>query len=199
MASPSEVAPLLLGLVQARPATLGTGRLLCIDGPQASGKSTLAAAVAALVAESVVVHVDDLLDGWEGLATVDGSVDALLRPLARGEAGSYRRFDWDLGRFAETVTVTPTPLLVLEGCGAGSRLHADLATLIVWVSAPTDLRVTRGIERDGEAVREKQAQWLLDEERLFALEGTRARAHVEVDGTGVEPPVVRVSQGEATP
>jgi cytidylate kinase len=191
MASPSEVAPLLLELVRARPATLGAGRLLCIDGPQASGKSTLAAAVAALVPGSEVVHVDDLLDGWEGLATVDASVDALLRPLARGEAGRYRRFDWDLGRFAETVTVAPTPLLVLEGCGAGSRLHADLATLIVWVSAPTDLRVTRGIERDGEAVREKQAQWLLDEERLFALEETRARAHVEVDGTGAEPPVVR--------
>jgi energy-coupling factor transporter ATP-binding protein EcfA2 len=191
MASPSEVAPLLLELVLARPATLGAGRLLCIDGPQASGKSTLAAAVAALVPDAEVVHVDDLLDGWEGLATVDASVDALLRPLARGEAGRYRRFDWDLGRFAETVTVAPTPLLVLEGCGAGSRLHADLATLIVWVSAPTDLRVTRGIERDGEAVRERQAQWLLDEERLFALEDTRARAHVEIDGTGVADPVVR--------
>lgn len=194
MASPSEVASLLLELVRSRPATLGTGRLLCLDGPAGSGKSTLAAAVAALAPDAAVVHVDDLLDGWEGLATVDATVDALLRPLARGEAGSYRRFDWDLGRFAETVTVHPTPFLILEGCGAGSRLHADLATLIVWVTAPTDLRVTRGIERDGEAVREKQAQWLLDEEKLFALEDTRARAHVEVDGTGVEPPVVRVSR-----
>jgi energy-coupling factor transporter ATP-binding protein EcfA2 len=191
MASPSEVAELLVGLVRDRRPTLGSGRLLCIDGPQASGKTSLASAVAGLEPDSAVVHVDDLLDGWRGLATVAGAVDALLRPLSRGEAGTYRRFDWDLGRFVETVPVEPVPLLVLEGCGAGSRRYADLATLLVWVSAPTDLRVIRGVERDGEAVRDQQAQWLVDEEALFGAEGTRARADVEVDGAGGAPPIVR--------
>ncbi|WP_346385799.1 4-amino-4-deoxy-L-arabinose transferase [Nocardioides sp.] len=189
------MAELLLGLVGSRPATLGAGRLLCIDGPAASGKSTLAAEVAALVPGTVVVQVDDLLDGWEGLPTVDLAVDRLLRPLARDEASSYRRYDWDRGRFAETVPVEPAPLLVLEGCGAGSRRSADLATLIVWVSAPTELRVTRGVERDGERMRARQAQWLLDEAELFAAEDTRARADVEVDGTGASAPVVRPRPG----
>lgn len=191
MASPSEVADLLAGLLRGRPPTLGPGRLLCIDGPAGAGKTTLADAVVAREPGTTVVHVDDLLDGWLGLPTVAVAVDALLRPLARGESGSYRRYDWDLGRFAETVRVEPAPLLVLEGCSAGSRAYADLATLIVWVSAPTDLRVTRGVERDGERLRAHQARWLVDEAELFALEGTRARADVEVDGTGHTPPTVR--------
>ncbi|MCW2767173.1 MAG: hypothetical protein JWO11_3132 [Nocardioides sp.] len=191
MASPSEVAELLLGLVRSRLPTLGQSRLLCIDGPAAAGKTTLAAAVAELEPDTAVVHVDDLLDGWRGLSTVAEAVDALLRPLARGEVGSYRRFDWDLYRFAETVHVRPQSLLVLEGCGAGSRAYADLATVIAWVSAPTDLRVTRGVERDGERLRDRQAQWLADEALLFAAEDTRARADVEVDGTGHRPPTLR--------
>jgi len=190
MASPSEVAGHLLELLDSRPPTLGRGRLLCVDGPAGAGKTTLADAVTALEPGTTVVHVDDLLDGWLGLPTVAQAVDALLRPLARGESGSYRRYDWELGRFAETVPVEPAPLLVLEGCGAGSRAYADLATLIVWVSAPTDLRVTRGVERDGEALRAHQARWLVDEAELFAREGTRARADVEVDGTGHTPPTV---------
>ena len=191
MASPSEVAALLLELTRARPATLGAGRLLCIDGPAGAGKTTLAEAVLDLEPEARAVHVDDLLDGWRGLSTVAVSVDALLRPLARGQVGTSRRYDWDRGAWAETVSVDPVPLLVLEGCGAGSRAYADLATLIVWVAAPADLRVARGVERDGVRLLPRWDQWLLDEEALFAVEGPEARSDVWVDGTGIRPPVVR--------
>jgi uridine kinase len=191
MASPSDVAPLLVELCRSRPATLGRGRLLCLDGPAGAGKTTLAEATAGLEPGTTVVHVDDLLDGWRGLPTVAQAVDALLRPLSRGEPGHYRRYDWDAGEWAETVRVDPSPLLVLEGCGAGSRAYADLATLIVWVDAPADLRVARGLARDGAHLLPRWDQWLRDEEELFALEGTRARADVEVDGTGVTAPVLR--------
>ena len=191
MASPSEVAALLRRLVLDRPPTLGSGRLLCIDGPAGSGKTVLAAAVAALEPGTTVVHADDLLDGWRGLPTLAGRVDELLRPLALDQAGSYRRYDWDLGRWAEMVRVAPAPLLVVEGCGSGSRAYADLATLIAWVSAPADLRVARGLERDGDHLLPRWDQWLIDEEELFALEGTRDRADVEIDGTGANPPTVR--------
>lgn len=191
MASPTEVADLLLGLARSRPPTLGTGRLLCIDGPAGAGKTSLAAAVAALEPNATVVHVDDLLDGWRGLLTVAGPVDALLRPLARDQAGRYRRYDWHLGRYAETVLVEPAPLVVLEGCGAGSRAYADLATVIAWVSAPAELRLVRGVERDGATLRDQWVQWQADEAALFTAEDTRARADVEVDGTGDTPPVPR--------
>lgn len=179
MVSPSE-AGAVLDLVLGRAPTLGAGRLLCVDGPSGSGKTTLASAVAALVPDARLVHMDDLFEGWEGLPHVDAQLDGLLRPLAAGAAGSYRRFDWHAGAFAETVAVAPTPLLVLEGVGSGSLLVADLVTVLVWVEADPDVRMRRGLERDGEAFAPYWEAWAVAEQEHFARHGTRARADVVV-------------------
>jgi uridine kinase len=181
----------LLDLLESRPATLGSGRLLCVDGPAGSGKTTLAAAVAARRPGSRVVHMDDLYDGWGGLARVGDQVERLLRPLAAGEPGSYRRYDWHRGCYAETVTVAPTSLLVLEGVGSGARGHADVITVLAWVDAPADLRLRRGLERDGTDVEVHWRQWMRDEAAHFAVEGTAVRADIAVDGTGLSAPSVR--------
>jgi uridine kinase len=173
MASPSELVSRLL----SRPPTLGTGRLLCLDGPAGSGKTTLAAAVAALV-PATVVHLDDLYDGWHGLPRLREQLDPLLLPLARGEAGRYRRYDWAAGRYAETIVVAPAPVLVLEGVGSGLAAYSSLRTLLVWVDADRDTRLARWRARDGAAVEPFIATWTAAEERLFAAEGTREAADV---------------------
>ena len=188
----TDPAALLLDLARSRPATLGTGRLVCIDGPTGSGKTTLATAVTALVPRGTLVHLDDLYDGWDGLPGVGAQLDTLLLPLARGEAGCYRRYDWHAGRFAETVPVDPTPLLVLEGVGAGSAAHARLATATAWVSAPTGLRRARGVARDGDELAAHWTAWAAAEADQFARSGVAGRADLVVDGSGVTPPVLRV-------
>jgi len=185
---PEEAAALLLDLAEARPPTLGSGRLVCVDGPAGSGKTTLAAAVAARRPGTPVLHMDDLYDGWDGLPHLTDQLATLLRPLARDEPGCYRRYDWHAGHYAERVTVPPGPLLVLEGVGSGSRAHADLVTALAWVSAPVDLRLRRGLERDGMALADRWHQWMLDEEHHFEVDRTHERAHLLVDGTGVAPP-----------
>ncbi|MCW2868634.1 MAG: 4-amino-4-deoxy-L-arabinose transferase [Marmoricola sp.] len=166
----------------ARPATLGKGRLLCVDGPAGSGKTTLAAAVAALVPDAQVVHTDDLLPGWSGLPLLSGRLEGLLRPLGRGGPGTFRRWDWTASDWAGTVTVPPGPLLVLEGVGSGAAAYADLRTLLVWVEAPHDLRMRRGLERDGDAFAPHWQRWAEAEAELFARERTRDRADLVVDG-----------------
>jgi uridine kinase len=171
----------VLELAVARPPTLGSGRLICVDGPAGAGKTVLAAAIARRHPASVV-HMDDLYPGWDGLPQVADQLESLLRPLADGRAGTYRRYDWHLGRFAETVAVPPSDLLVVEGVGSGSRVVADLATVLVWVEAPYDLRMRRGIERDGEAFEPHWEAWAQAEQEHFALERTRDRADLLVDG-----------------
>lgn len=189
----SEAAARVLALADGRAPTLGTGRLVCVDGPAGSGKTTLAAAVAALRPGTPVVHMDDLYDGWDGLPRLGEQLAGLLRPIAHGEPGRYRRFDWHAGRYAETHTVAPGPLLVLEGVGAGSRAHADLTTLLAWVSAPADLRLRRGLERDGAAMAARWRQWMVDEDAHFAADGTNDRADLLVDGSGAAPPAPGVA------
>ncbi len=172
----------VLRLALERPATLGSGRLVCVDGPAGSGKTTLAADLAALAPDASVVHLDDLYAGWSGLAEIDGRLAGLLLPLARGQAGSYRRYDWAAGGFAERVVVDPTPLLVLEGVGSFASRFASQVTVLVWVEAEYDLRLARGLARDGDTFAPHWEQWAADEAALFARERTRERADVVVDG-----------------
>ncbi len=61
--SVDEVARTVLDRVLTGPSTLGPGRLVCIDGPAGSGKTTLAAAVESAAPDAYVVHSDELLEG----------------------------------------------------------------------------------------------------------------------------------------
>lgn len=168
----------VLRLVRSRPATLGAGRLLCIDGPAGSGKSSLAAVVAAREPAAVVVNTDQLLDGWGGLPGLPVLLRALVGPLADGRDSSYRRFDWGAGAYAERVPVPVSSLLVIEGVGAGCRLLAPYRTALVWVAAPDGERLRRVVERDGPGVEAHLADWVTAESAHFAAEGTRGAADV---------------------
>ena len=90
-----------------------------------------------------------------------------------------------------TVAVPPAPWLVVEGVGSGAAALAAYITVLVWVEVDDDLRLARGLERDGEEMREQWRQFMVDERELFARDRTRERADVLVDGTGARPPVVR--------
>lgn len=169
---PSEV----LAHARARPATLGAGRLVCIDGLAGSGKTTLARAIVAQAPGAVLVSTDDMLEGWRGLAGLGASVDALLRPLAAGRTGHWRQWDWRADSWGELVSVEPPELLVLEGVGSASGPYADLVTTLVWVEAERGTRLARGLARDGEQERGHWLTWLDDEEALHARVGTRDRA-----------------------
>lgn len=179
----------VVALARRRPARLGDGRLLCVDGPAGAGKSTLARAVVTSVLEaggtSTLVCVDDLLTGWAG--SLSGAVAALvhdvLAPLASGRPAAYHRYDWVAGELAEWVPVPATDLLVVEGVGSGSVAPAAYASALVWVEAPHDLRHQRGVARDGAAFAPHWQRWAAKESAHFARERTRERADVVV-GTG---------------
>jgi uridine kinase len=165
----------------------GSTRLVCIDGPAGSGKTTLAAALATALGDAPVVHMDDLYEGWDqqlGPALAE-RVDAwVLDPLRSGSAGRYRRFDWAAGRFAgDWVRVPAAPVVILEGCASASRQVRAWASLVIWVEAPEDVRLRRGLERDGEAMAAQWRAWQRHEAAHFAADGTRGAADLIIDGT----------------
>lgn len=183
-----DAATWVVGQVLARSPRLGRVRLVCIDGPAGSGKTSFAARLAArLSADAVgVVHLDDLYDGWSGL---DGSLwprltAQVLEPLRRGIPGRFQRYDWLSAAFADWVDVPVPDVLVLEGCGAARRAAAPDAVLSVWVEAPAELRLARGLERDGEGLRAEWLAWTVSEAAHFDRERTRDRADVRLDAYG---------------
>jgi uridine kinase len=188
--SPSDVATLVLELASSRPATLGSGRLVCVDGPAGAGKSTLGAVLAERTGAQLI-RGDDLMSGWRGLDAVGRQLATMAEQLAVGLPGSYEHFDWQQHRYDHTVAVPPAPWLVVEGVGSGASAIAAYVTVLVWIEADDELRLSRGLERDGAAMEEHWRQFMADERELFTRERTRERADVLVDGTGTRAPVVR--------
>lgn len=179
----SSDAAALLARVLAGPARLGSTRLICVDGPAGSGKTTLAAQIALeAVARSVatsVVHMDDVYDGWDGLAAGVSNIGRwLLVALRSGEPGGYHRFDWAAERYAEWHVVAPGGLLVLEGVGSAARQVDGVASLRVWVELQLAERTARWRSRDHGAADPFIAAWQTQEQEHFRADDTRQRADV---------------------
>jgi uridine kinase len=170
--------------VRAAPARLGGHRLVCVDGPAGSGKTTFAGRLAAALGPgTVVLHMDDLYAGWTLTGAADRLAAGVLRPLAAGCPGSFHRYDWTAARFSPVPTpVPPTPVVVLEGCGSSPRAFDPWTTLRIWVEAPAAVRLARGLARDGAVLEPEWRAWQRAEAAEFAREGTRARADLRVDG-----------------
>lgn len=172
----------LVARIAALPPSCGPVRLVAVDGPAGSGKTTYASRLAAALGGVQVVHSDDFPVPWEeGPGAWFHALESqVLEPLSRGDAGSFVRYDWVSGRFRERVTVPVAPVLVVEGVGTARRSAAHLLAFTVWVEAPASVRLRRVLERDGAALEPQWLRWFAAEEAWFAADATRARADLVV-------------------
>jgi hypothetical protein len=170
--------------VLAAPARLGAVRLVAIDGPSGAGKSTFAGALAAELGAGLV-RTDHFATWTDPVSWWPRLVEGVLAPLARGEAGGYRRTDWSTGvpRPGSWVDVAVPEVLIVEGVSAGRRsVRAELSVL-VWVELePASARLERAVARDGESSRPDFLRWQAFEQGWFAVDGTKAAADVVIDG-----------------
>lgn len=166
------------------PRGLGTGTLICIDGPAGSGKTTLAAQLGPLLSAQVI-HMDDLYPGWQGINQgAQLLVNHILEPLSAGQPGRYPRYDWMAGKYMERHQVPLADFLVVEGCASATKSVDRYDPLIIWVQAPDDIRLARGLERDGTEVEQQWLTFMEQERAIYEEHETASRAHIKIDGFG---------------
>ena len=166
----------LVETIQSRLPACGSTTVVAVDGPSGSGKSDLADRLARRLG-SPILRVDELVPGWHGLAAMPPVVAReLLEPLAAGEVPTVRRWNWVDDRPGELLDVLPSPFLVLDGCGSGSRVIRPYLSLLLWVDAPEEIRRARAMARDGEVYAPWWDVWAAQERELFAAEQTKAAA-----------------------
>ena len=159
-----ELAPRLSALAGERAPASSDGEparaqravpVVTIDGYSGSGKSTLAAALARLVSDWQVLHLDDWYPGWDGLAAGADIARRIAADLRGGRASSYEAWDWENGTTGATTRVPLAPTII-EGCGAIEAV-ADLA---VWIADPgEDERRHRALARDGQTYAPHWQRW----------------------------------------
>lgn len=166
--------------VESSSPKLGSTRLVLIDGPAGAGKTTFAQRLSrelSATAPIQTLHGDDMYEGWGGLPRLaEVLIDQVVMPLAVGRPGLFRKWDWYAGKRGEQVIVSPRSVLIIEGVGVAMKAARAYASLVVWVEAPPDVCLQRGIERDGKALREELVRWQHAERHEFEREGTRAAA-----------------------
>ncbi|UQX87234.1 uridine kinase [Jatrophihabitans telluris] len=151
----------------ALPPTCGTVRVLAIDGGAAAGKSTLAADIARTLADSVVVHTDDLLDGWDDqFGFWDRLRTQVLDPLAQGRTADVPQYDWHRQTFADPRPLPVPRVLIVEGVSAIQACGGRL-TLGVLLQVDRLDRQRRWSDRDG-ALGPAELRWLDREQDYFA-------------------------------
>ena len=123
---------------------------------------------------------------WDGRQfDLDRLRTEVVDRLLAGRAAEYTPWDWHAQAAGRTpATVEPEGVVVIEGvCALHEMFRHDLAVR-VWVDAPAEVRLARGVARDGEAARATWlGVWMPNEDAYVARDRPVDCAHVVVDGT----------------
>jgi uridine kinase len=159
-------------------------KVVAVDGPGGSGKTTLARRLAEVLGGAQIVSTDDFASWSNPLDWWPRVVEEVLEPLARGERSRYRCSRWRPDQPEEWKQVVPAEFVVLEGVSASRAAFRAYLTYSIWVETPRDVRLQRGLARDGEEARRQWEKWMAQEDAYVARELPHERADAIVRGDG---------------
>jgi uridine kinase len=170
----------LLRHIAALPFPPTGPQIIGISGFGGSGKSTLARKLAAALADTATVSIDDFWQPERDARDSDWNAfdrerleHDVLQPARRGELLQYTVFDRTTQQWDAFRAVPPSRRLIVEGV---SVLHPSLLPYYdctVWIECPIEVAEARGIHRDlheyGEDTTERwQTIWTPNERDYFA-------------------------------
>jgi uridine kinase len=171
-----DAGPVLDLIAAARPDRPFT--FVGIGGRGGAGKSTLARQIPG----AQIVGTDEFWDG--GGFDLDRLRAEVFEPLVAGRTARYASWNWAARRAGGERTVSPHGVVVVEGVCALHRMFRDDYDVRAWVEAPYDVRLARGVARDGEAARQMWVErWMPSEDRYVERDDPIACADVLVDGS----------------
>jgi uridine kinase len=159
-------------------------KLIAIDGWGGAGKSRLAAELETRLPSATVVHTDDFagprLPGWDW----QRFAREVLGPIQSDRPARFQRYDWNRDQLGEWHDVQTGGTVIVEGVSASRRELGPAWDFVIWVECSRELRLSRGIERDGEALRWKwETIWMPEEDAYVRAQDPISRADVIVDGS----------------
>jgi uridine kinase len=169
--------------IKAKPAPAGMStKVIAIDGPGGAGKSTLANLLARELGGAQVVRTDDFASWDNPLNWWPRLIEDVLEPLSRSRPARYRRTDWGNSDHEDWGEITPAEFVILEGVSASREAFRPFLTYSVWIETARDVRLSRGLERDGEEARAQWEQWMSREDDYVKREQPQENADLVLPG-----------------
>ena len=155
--------------------------LIGVDGCGGSGKSTFAKEITKLSSKITIIHMDDFylssnsrIKGTAQEMPIGADFDwqrlrkQVLVPLSNNEEGNYQRHDWCSDSLSEWHRVFNGGIVIIEGVYSTRKELADFYDFKILVDCPRELRLKRGIERDGESARDMWEKiWMVAEDKYM--------------------------------
>lgn len=172
-----------------------TTRVIAIDGRAASGKTTKAALLSAVL-DAPVIHMDDFFLPPElrtdaRLSCPGGNVHherfavEVLPHLASGEAFTYRVFDCGRMAFHGLREIPAAPIRIVEGSYAHHPTLGEYANLTVFADISPAMQMDRILRRNGEHMAEMfRTRWIPMEEQYIERFGVREGAALVLQPEG---------------
>lgn len=161
--------------------------LVGIGGHGASGKSTLASCIARELADTAPCHIQIVATDafWNGSQfELDRLRAEVVDVLLAGKMARYDAWDWTTRQLRPGRTVESTGIVIIEGVCALHQMFRDDLAVRIWIEAPYDVRLARGVARDGDASREQWVNvWMPNELAYVERDDPVSCAHLIVDGT----------------
>lgn len=166
-------------------------RIIAIDGPSASGKSTLGAGLAAILGAQLI-HMDDFflpldMRTPERLKEPGGNIhyerfaEEILPHIGVGKPFTYRVFDCETMTYARTRRVEAAPYIIVEGSYSHHPLFNDYMDLKVVSDVAQGEQLKRVLSRNGDEIADMfTTKWIPMEEEYFNAFGVKKNAHIVV-------------------
>lgn len=157
-------------------------RIVAIDGCGGAGKSTLSAALASRLNNCTVIHTDDFASWDNTLGWFPRMIEQVLIPLKTNQNAVYQRYDWNDKKLSNWITVSPQPVIIIEGVSSSRKEFRPYLSFSVFVNTDRETRLQRGLERDGLAAKNQWLKWMSSEDEYVARDNPEGFADAVVSG-----------------
>ena len=172
--------------------------MVAIEGGGGSGKSTLASQIVFELQGVQIVHMDDFYKlsefrkikdlsvapaGYE--YDIDRLISEVIKPLLSNKTAKYQINDWGSTCLTDSREVSPTGILLIEGCYSMINQLRDFYQLKIFVCCDQSVRLKRGLERDGDSALQFWINWMAGEDKYFKEQRPKEASDFIFNGEGV--------------